>query len=115
MRRSAKSPTSCARSSRRTRSRPSTDGRRRAKGVRRRARPPDGEAGSIYDSFSYAVRHSPFAVRPRETIVSMTDSPFATVERAVAELQQGHFVVVVDDEDRENEGGLVLSNDKATT
>ena len=44
----------------------------------------------------------------------MTDTPFATVERAVAELQQGHFVVVVDDEDRENEGDLVLAAEKAT-
>jgi 3,4-dihydroxy 2-butanone 4-phosphate synthase / GTP cyclohydrolase II len=44
----------------------------------------------------------------------MSDSPFATVERAVAELQQGHFVVVVDDEDRENEGDLVLAAEKAT-
>jgi len=43
-----------------------------------------------------------------------TDSPFASVERAVAELQQGHFVVVVDDEDRENEGDLVLAAEKAT-
>ncbi len=44
----------------------------------------------------------------------MSDTPFATVERAVAELQQGHFVVVVDDEDRENEGDLVLAAEKAT-
>jgi 3,4-dihydroxy 2-butanone 4-phosphate synthase/GTP cyclohydrolase II len=43
-----------------------------------------------------------------------TDSPFATVDQAVAELQQGHFVVVVDDEDRENEGDLVLAAEKAT-
>jgi 3,4-dihydroxy 2-butanone 4-phosphate synthase/GTP cyclohydrolase II len=43
-----------------------------------------------------------------------SDTPFATVERAVAELQQGHFVVVVDDEDRENEGDLVLAAEKAT-
>jgi 3,4-dihydroxy 2-butanone 4-phosphate synthase/GTP cyclohydrolase II len=42
------------------------------------------------------------------------DSPFATVDQAVAELQQGHFVVVVDDEDRENEGDLVLAAEKAT-
>src|SRR5260370_27304842 len=42
------------------------------------------------------------------------DSPFATVDQAVTELQQGHFVVVVDDEDRENEGDLVLAAEKAT-
>jgi 3,4-dihydroxy 2-butanone 4-phosphate synthase/GTP cyclohydrolase II len=42
------------------------------------------------------------------------ESPFATVEQAVAELQLGRFVVVVDDEDRENEGDLVLAAEKAT-
>ncbi|HEV2064138.1 MAG TPA: 3,4-dihydroxy-2-butanone-4-phosphate synthase, partial [Thermoanaerobaculia bacterium] len=41
-------------------------------------------------------------------------NPFATIERAVADLRAGRFVVVVDDEDRENEGDLVLAAEKAT-
>jgi len=40
--------------------------------------------------------------------------PFAPIERAIEELQAGRFVVVVDDEDRENEGDLVLAAEKVT-
>ena len=37
------------------------------------------------------------------------------VERAVKALQQGHGVLLVDDEDRENEGDLIYSTDHLTT
>ena len=43
-----------------------------------------------------------------------TGGPFAEIGRAVEELRAGRFVVVVDDEDRENEGDLVLAAEKAT-
>ncbi len=43
-----------------------------------------------------------------------TGGPFAEIGRAVEELKAGRFVVVVDDEDRENEGDLVLAAEKAT-
>ena len=36
------------------------------------------------------------------------ESPFCTVEEAVTEFQNGRFVIVTDDEDRENEGDLCL-------
>ena len=36
-------------------------------------------------------------------------SPFAPIEQAIADLKAGKLIVVVDDEDRENEGDLVLS------
>jgi 3,4-dihydroxy 2-butanone 4-phosphate synthase/GTP cyclohydrolase II len=39
---------------------------------------------------------------------------FDTIERAIAEIAAGRPVVVVDDEDRENEGDLVLAASKAT-
>jgi len=38
----------------------------------------------------------------------------ATVEEAVAEFRRGRFVIVVDDEDRENEGDLVIAAEKVT-
>ena len=41
-------------------------------------------------------------------------SPFSSIERAVEDLRAGRFVVVVDDEDRENEGDLVLAAEKVT-
>jgi 3,4-dihydroxy 2-butanone 4-phosphate synthase/GTP cyclohydrolase II len=40
--------------------------------------------------------------------------PFASIEDAVADLQAGKFIVVVDDEDRENEGDLVIAAEKVS-
>jgi len=39
---------------------------------------------------------------------------FSRVEEAIEELRQGRVLVVVDDEDRENEGDLVMAAEKAT-
>jgi 3,4-dihydroxy 2-butanone 4-phosphate synthase/GTP cyclohydrolase II len=41
-------------------------------------------------------------------------SPFCDVESAVADVRAGRMVVVVDDEDRENEGDLTLAAEKVT-
>ncbi len=41
-------------------------------------------------------------------------SDFAAIERAVADVAAGKAVVVVDDEDRENEGDLIFAAEKAT-
>ena len=37
-----------------------------------------------------------------------------TIEEAVADFAEGKFVIVVDDEDRENEGDLVIAAEKIT-
>ncbi len=37
------------------------------------------------------------------------NGPFAPIEDAIAEIRQGRMVIVVDDEDRENEGDLTLA------
>ena len=39
---------------------------------------------------------------------------FSTVEEAVEDIREGRMVIVVDDEDRENEGDLVIAASKAT-
>lgn len=39
---------------------------------------------------------------------------FDSIERAVADIAAGKAVVVVDDEDRENEGDLIFAAEKAT-
>lgn len=39
---------------------------------------------------------------------------FNTIEEAIAEIKQGKMIVVVDDEDRENEGDLVMAAEKVT-
>ena len=42
------------------------------------------------------------------------DSVFASIEDAVAAIARGEIVVVVDDEDRENEGDLIMAAEAAT-
>jgi len=41
-------------------------------------------------------------------------SGFASIEEGIEEIRQGRILVVVDDEDRENEGDLVMAADKVT-
>ena len=41
-------------------------------------------------------------------------APFATVEEAVEEIRQGKMIVLVDDEDRENEGDLTMAAEMVT-
>lgn len=45
---------------------------------------------------------------------SGSESPFATVEQAMEEFRRGRMVILVDDEDRENEGDLIFAASKAT-
>jgi 3,4-dihydroxy 2-butanone 4-phosphate synthase/GTP cyclohydrolase II len=40
--------------------------------------------------------------------------PFASVEEAVEQIRQGRMIVLVDDEDRENEGDLAMAADQVT-
>ena len=40
--------------------------------------------------------------------------PFARIEDAVAAIRAGKIVIVVDDEDRENEGDLTIAAEKIT-
>ena len=47
----------------------------------------------------------------------MSDVPgseFATIEEAIDEIRAGRMLIVVDDEDRENEGDLLMAADRAT-
>ena len=43
-----------------------------------------------------------------------TESGFASIEEAIRELQSGRLIVVVDDEDRENEGDLMVAAEFCT-
>ncbi len=42
------------------------------------------------------------------------DTKLNTIEEAIEDIRQGKFVIVVDDEDRENEGDLVIAAEKIT-
>ena len=43
-----------------------------------------------------------------------THSPFCDVETALEEIRAGRMIVVIDDEDRENEGDLTMAAEKIT-
>ena len=40
--------------------------------------------------------------------------PFTTIDEAVADIAKGRMVIVVDDEDRENEGDLTMAAESVT-
>src|SRR3981081_58039 len=42
------------------------------------------------------------------------NSPFSDVPTAIEEIRAGRMIVVIDDEDRENEGDLTLAAEKVT-
>jgi 3,4-dihydroxy 2-butanone 4-phosphate synthase/GTP cyclohydrolase II len=44
----------------------------------------------------------------------MSDSAFATIEKAILDIREGRMVVVVDDPDRENEGDFVMAAERVT-
>jgi 3,4-dihydroxy 2-butanone 4-phosphate synthase / GTP cyclohydrolase II len=44
----------------------------------------------------------------------MSQSPFSPIEQAFEDLRQGRFIILCDDEDRENEGDLVIAAQKIT-
>ncbi|PZR79968.1 MAG: bifunctional 3,4-dihydroxy-2-butanone-4-phosphate synthase/GTP cyclohydrolase II, partial [Candidatus Aeolococcus gillhamiae] len=41
--------------------------------------------------------------------MSSVQAPFATIQDAIEDIRQGRMVVVVDDENRENEGDLTIA------
>ena len=44
----------------------------------------------------------------------MTDIKLNTIPEAIAAIQKGEMVIVVDDEDRENEGDLIIASELVT-
>ena len=49
------------------------------------------------------------AKKVRDLAVVSPPPPFCTVDEAIAEIRRGRMIVVLDDEDRENEGDLVMA------
>ena len=45
---------------------------------------------------------------------SPPETSFATVDKAMEEFRRGRMVILVDDEDRENEGDLAIAAEKVT-
>ena len=46
--------------------------------------------------------------------MTTVDKAFATIDEAIEEIRAGRMLIVVDDEDRENEGDFVMAADKVT-
>ncbi|MDP7384878.1 MAG: 3,4-dihydroxy-2-butanone-4-phosphate synthase, partial [Nitrospinota bacterium] len=46
---------------------------------------------------------------------STDKSSFASIDEAILDIREGRMVILVDDEDRENEGDLTMAADKITT
>ena len=82
------------------------DDARRARAGRRR-QPRGRRAGQV----RRAARANPLSTMSRVTTETRV---FAPIEDAIEDIRQGKFVVVVDDEDRENEGDLTIAAQFAT-
>src|SRR5882762_9657249 len=68
-------------------------------------------------ALSTATNMERVAMRRRLQIVGEPQSrarSFASIEEAVAVIRAGQMVIVVDDEDRENEGDLTIAAEKIT-
>src|SRR3990170_2422674 len=52
--------------------------------------------------------------KEREITPEQTSTPFSSIEEAIEDVRRGRMVVVVDDENRENEGDLTLAAQFAT-
>jgi 3,4-dihydroxy 2-butanone 4-phosphate synthase / GTP cyclohydrolase II len=52
--------------------------------------------------------------KPLRLAKGRTSTPFATVEEGIEAMRAGRMIVVVDDEDRENEGDLTMAASKVT-
>ena len=44
----------------------------------------------------------------------MSEIKISSIEEALDDFREGRFVIVVDDEDRENEGDLIIAAEKIT-
>lgn len=40
--------------------------------------------------------------------------PFCTVEEAISDIRAGRFIIILDDENRENEGDLMMAAENVT-
>lgn len=47
--------------------------------------------------------------------MSIAEKRFNSIDAGIRDIKRGRFVILVDDEDRENEGDLVIAADKVTS
>ncbi|XP_022858456.1 bifunctional riboflavin biosynthesis protein RIBA 1, chloroplastic-like [Olea europaea var. sylvestris] len=61
-----------------------------------------------------ALTTSGFAVKDDEFDLDQSSEGFSSISEAIEDIRQGKMVVVVDDEDRENEGDIIMAASKVT-
>jgi 3,4-dihydroxy 2-butanone 4-phosphate synthase / GTP cyclohydrolase II len=47
-------------------------------------------------------------------VTALTEKPFCSIEEAIQDIREGRMLIVVDDEDRENEGDFIMAAEKVT-
>src|SRR5436309_7786045 len=105
--------------------RQSDGGRAPGRGVRNHADPAHArgdharsahrrQAREPRDGYDWEVRAAIFHPERGPSVTDPSKRDFATIEEAVEEIRAGRILVVVDDEDRENEGDLLMAADKVT-
>jgi 3,4-dihydroxy-2-butanone 4-phosphate synthase/GTP cyclohydrolase II len=96
---------------------PTPTGKFKFEDQRRVAEPADAEAETHLLTTHNLPTLSAFSAAsatPRSSSDLDAASPFASIEDAIRELQAGRMIVVVDDEDRENEGDLTMLAEMVT-
>ncbi|MBI3953458.1 MAG: bifunctional 3,4-dihydroxy-2-butanone-4-phosphate synthase/GTP cyclohydrolase II [Chloroflexi bacterium] len=73
---------------------------------------PSGPARAALEGLQQLVRNSGPGQGARQG--PLRSSALATIEEAIRDFQAGRFVIIVDDEDRENEGDLAVAAEKVT-
>ena len=62
-----------------------------------------------------SAKVQPISKHPRARIKQpLQEDGFATIEQAIEEFRRGHFVIIIDDDDRENEGDLTMAAEFVT-
>src|SRR4051812_16752294 len=67
---------------------------------------------SVARGMDYAIDYD--TVAPDDIVKTQSLMPFASISEALEEMRAGRMLVVVDDEDRENEGDLTIAAEKVT-
>ncbi len=73
-----------------------------------------GYAGVVVPDNVELITHRRKAAKRPVVVAPNVDFTFDTIDRAIADIAAGKAVLVVDDEDRENEGDLIFAASKAT-
>src|SRR5262249_49892653 len=64
--------------------------------------------------FSRGVMSNVYSIPPRPSAGDAPAPGFSSVEEILAELRAGRMVIILDDEDRENEGDFIMAAEHAT-